>query len=495
VYQVIPEQIRLLLHGVRILAIVYIAASYILENTGAVLLFFRTASAVGFLGWNYSFWKRIRLEALETSSWNTTRVRTVRNVLTAGGTILPVGMILLDLAGYTKLSLFWAVSWGRTAAILFWAGLCFMSLREWSRHLKAPQTDEENLFPETRRPLVWLLTRLLWLMLFVLGPILFFLAWGAKQTFLLDFLHALNYPFTLGSMTLRLSGFVYALLILLITHTATRLWRHVLQSRILGQSGLQVGLQESITSISGYLIWVFGILISLSVLGVSTTSLTVAFGALGVGLGFGLQAIFNNFVSGLILLFERPIQTGDAVEINGIWGIVKKINVRSTVVQTWDNASLIIPNSEFISSQVTNWSFKDASLRRTIVVGVAYGSDTDLVRETLLEAARGSRRVLRRPEPDVLFHDFGDSALIFKLRVWTHIRNAVVLESDLRFEIDRQFRDRNITIAFPQRDVHLFQEGKDLPDSLEPREETRARVPGEEINGQDPRTDSAPGKK
>ncbi|MGD1974309.1 MAG: mechanosensitive ion channel, partial [Desulfobacterales bacterium] len=201
--------------------------------------------------------------------------------------------------------------------------------------------------------------------------------------------------------------------------------------------------------------WVFGILISLHALGFSTTSLAVAFGALGIGLGFGLQNIFNNFISGIILLFERPIQVGDDVEINGVWATVKKINVRATVVQTYDNASLIIPNSEFISTQVTNWSFKDKRLRRNIDVGVAYGSNIELVRKTLLEIADKTPKVLKIPKPDVIFRDFGDSALIFRLRIWTDIDNMLKVETAIRFEIDRRFREYNIVIAFPQRDVHL----------------------------------------
>jgi small-conductance mechanosensitive channel len=198
-----------------------------------------------------------------------------------------------------------------------------------------------------------------------------------------------------------------------------------------------------------------GVLVAVNAFGVGGTSLTLAFGALSIGLGFGLQNIFNNFISGIILLFERPIQVGDAVEINGTWAEVKKINFRSTVVQTYDNASLIIPNSEFISSQVTNWSFRDLSLRIKISVGVAYGSDTELVRSSLLEIADRTAKVLPYPRPDVLFTDFGDSALIFVLRVWTDVNSMLAVGTAIRFEIDRVFRERNIEIAFPQRDIHI----------------------------------------
>ena len=230
---------------------------------------------------------------------------------------------------------------------------------------------------------------------------------------------------------------------------------HLLKNRILSDSGLELGIQESVTTVMVYLLLGSGHSFFSDVLGLSATSMAVAFGALSIGLGFGLQNIFNNFISGLILLFERPVQVGDVVQIADIWGAVTKINVRSTVVQTYDNASLIIPNSDMISNQVTNWSFKDQRLRRNIVVGVAYGSDTELVRETLLEVAGKHPKVLKKPKPDVLFVDFGDSALIFKLRLWTTIDHFVPVETDVRFAIDRLFREKDIEISFPQRDIHI----------------------------------------
>jgi small-conductance mechanosensitive channel len=153
--------------------------------------------------------------------------------------------------------------------------------------------------------------------------------------------------------------------------SSLNLGRNIITKKIFAESDLEPGLQASITTISIYVMWGLGVILALSVLGVNTTALAVVFGALGIGLGFGLQAIFNNFISGIILLFERPIQVGDDVEINGTWATIKQINVRATIVQTYDNASLIIPNSEFVSSVVKNWTFGDKRLRRDIDVGVA----------------------------------------------------------------------------------------------------------------------------
>jgi small-conductance mechanosensitive channel len=281
------------------------------------------------------------------------------------------------------------------------------------------------------------------------------LAWGTKQNVFAFIYSILNKSFSIGKISLSSMGLLFAALILFLTLILTRLGRYIIAEKIFVETDLEPGLQDSVTTISIYMMWGLGLILALSVLGVSTTSLAVVFGALSIGIGFGLQAIFNNFVSGIILLFERPIQVGDAVEVQGIWGTVKKINVRATVVQTFDNASLIIPNSEFISSQVTNWSFKERSLRRKVSVGVAYGSDVELVRQTLLEIPNQIKNVLKKPKPDVIFDDHGDSALIFTLRYWTTVDYYYTTSTDIRFTIDRLFRERNIEIAFPQRDIHI----------------------------------------
>jgi len=314
---------------------------------------------------------------------------------------------------------------------------------------------EENGTAETARPAKWLLVRLAWLAWLAALLACLVLAWGETQTVMVGLVKVISRPIHIGSMSLSLLGFIYAGMILLFAHAAVRVWRRFLRKQILVDSGLELGLQESIATVTTYLLWGFGILVALNIMGLSTTSMAVAFGALSIGLGFGLQNIFNNFISGLILLFERPVQVGDVVQVNDVWGTVTKITVRSTVVQTFDNASLIIPNSDMISNQVTNWSFKDPRLRRTITVGVAYGSDIELVRETLLEVARAHPKVLKIPRPDVLFDDFADSALTFKLRFWSSIDDFLKAETDIRFEIDRLFRERKIEIPFPQQDIHL----------------------------------------
>jgi small-conductance mechanosensitive channel len=363
--------------------------------------------------------------------------------------------IVPDIVGYNSLAFYWITSWGVSIVIGLWAGLFFKLLMEWRLQMKAAVLNTAQESSGSGQPFRWLILQIAWLVWFFALVFALILAWGGRQAVIVSVARSLNHPITIGKITFSVTNFVAAFFILLLTRSLVRFWRFVLREKILSESGLESGLQDSITTITVYAFWAFGILLSLHAFGLGTTSLALAFGALGIGLGFGLQNIFNNFISGIIMLFERPIQVGDDVEINGVWATVKKINVRATVVQTYDNASLIIPNSEFISSQVTNWSFKDKRLRRNIDVGVAYGSNIDRVRQTLLEIAQNTKNVFKTPQPDVIFKDFGDSALIFRLRVWTDIDNMLKVDTAIRFDIDRLFKERGIVIAFPQVDVHL----------------------------------------
>ena len=184
---------------------------------------------------------------------------------------------------------------------------------------------------------------------------------------------------------------------------------------------MERGAREAVATISGYLGVALALFVSLSITGVEFGKLAIIAGALSVGIGFGLQNIVNNFVSGLILLFERPIKTGDWIVVGNTEGYVKKISIRSTQIQTFDQADVIVPNSDLISGQVTNWMLRDARGRIRVPIGVAYGSDTALVEKLLLEVAHKHPLVITSsiaPEPKVLFIDFGDSALMFELRVF-----------------------------------------------------------------------------
>lgn len=217
------------------------------------------------------------------------------------------------------------------------------------------------------------------------------------------------------------------------------------------ERGVIVPLQTALT----YVIWgIFG-LVTLNALGMSLTSLTVIAGGLSVGLGFGLQTVFNNFISGLILIFGRSLLEGDTIQIGETWGTVRKVSVRSTMVETFDNATIFVPNSEFISQRLTNWTRNNNTIRREVNIGVAYGSNLELVNELLIKAAREHPRVMKYPPPSVLFQNFGASSLDFSLRFWVEDLNfAGSACSDIRWSIDKLFREHSVEIPFPQLDVH-----------------------------------------
>ena len=216
------------------------------------------------------------------------------------------------------------------------------------------------------------------------------------------------------------------------------------------------GTSYTFSRIIHYLVMVIGALVAFQFIGISFSGLAVLFGFLSVGIGFGLQNVTSNFVAGLILLFERPIQVGDRVTVGDTLGDVVEINIRSTTIRSERNIAIIVPNSEFISSTVVNWSYSDPKVLMEINVGVSYDSDLDRVLETLKEIALQHPKVLKNPEPEVHLINFGDSAWDMQLRVW--IRNPKSMRgvrSDINCEIVRKFRENNIEIPYPQRDLHL----------------------------------------
>ncbi len=368
-----------------------------------------------------------------------------------------VAGLIADAAGYTYLAVHWYVSWGITIVVACITLLLIDSFQDVNQKFKQKVEPEKGDNQGISYPFYWILSNGIYLIIGVLVFVVLVFSWGVGDSIFPFLSDVVTREYSLGKFQLSFSGLVFAFVVILMTYAIVRLWKQVMAEKILKKSGLSTGARESILTLSGYIVWALGILLSLTAFGLNTTSLTVVFGALSIGLGFGLQNIFNNFISGLILLFERPIQVGDVVEVGGTWGEVLKINVRSTLVQTYDNSTLIIPNSEFISSRVTNWSHKDPYIRRDLLVGVAYESDTALVERLLMQAADHVKEVVQYPrKPVVQFIDFGQSSLDFRLRFWSTINDFLTAETRLRFEIDRLFREHNVVIPFPQRDVHLI---------------------------------------
>ena len=422
-----------------------------------------------FLGWTAAFWIGIRRLTTEPRRDGRALPKPTRIGWIKAWTYLVIGgTMFLNLIGYRILGGLWFVAWNKTAAILFWAWLGLNVAREWKEDLRADTEQEKEYTHTSGFHVRWSLIQL-FRAFCVFVPAACILQFWDPSGFLRECTaRFFNFTVDMGSLHLSVSGVLLAAAILVATRFAVRIGRTLLKEKILDKQSLERGLKDSITTIADYLGWGLGLILALGILGVNATSLAVVFGALSIGIGFGLQTIFNNFISGLILLFERPIQVGDILEINGLRAEVKKINVRATVVQSTDNTSVIIPNSELVSKQVTNLSFKDKRIRRDIEVGVAYGSDTVQVRDTLIEIAMETRDVLKFPKPNVIFADHAASALIFRLRVWVHVDHYWSVPSQIRFEIDRRFRQLGIGIAFPQLDLHVrTTPPRDAPSSLD----------------------------
>ncbi|MGA1198592.1 MAG: mechanosensitive ion channel family protein [Candidatus Latescibacterota bacterium] len=268
----------------------------------------------------------------------------------------------------------------------------------------------------------------------------------------------LTEPFRIGigSKEMNLLMLIMACLIFVGTIVFSRLLTRFLKRTIFVRANINVGVQASIARVLHYIMMAIGVLISLDYIGFDLTALTALGAVLGVGIGFGLQNLANNFISGLVLLFERPIQVGDFLEVSGVLGTVQAVNARSTTVDTQDHIAIIVPNSHFVSQSVTNWSYRDTKTRIHVRVHVALMSDPKMVEATLLEVARSHDSVLSHPEPRVQFLSFGESALQFDLLVW--IENPpqqFFVRSDLNFAIADIFKQRGIEIPFPQRDLHV----------------------------------------
>jgi small-conductance mechanosensitive channel len=228
----------------------------------------------------------------------------------------------------------------------------------------------------------------------------------------------------------------------------------------LRRTHLNPALQFTLARIFGYLLLALGFYISFQTVGVNLSSLAILAGAVGVGLGFGLQNIISNFISGLIILAERPIAIGDRIEVGGVAGQVREISLRSTTVITNDNIAIIVPNADFITHSVTNWSYADPRVRFRIPFGVAYGTDLEKLRRLMTEVANGHPKALKEPKPDLFFTGFGDSALHFELSVWSSEMTVAPrrFRSDLYFAIEKALRENQIEMPFPQRDVRIRRE-------------------------------------
>jgi len=262
--------------------------------------------------------------------------------------------------------------------------------------------------------------------------------------------------FELNQTPITVTSILMFIIVLVGFAVVSRLFRRLFLRRLLVRMGLDEGTRYNFLRITHYCIMLIGCLVAFQFIGIDLSGLVVVLGLLSVGIGFGLQNITSNFVAGLILLLERPISVGDRVTIGDIEGDVAEINMRSTTIRSLNNISIIVPNSDFISSQVVNWSHKDLKVRLDIDVGVSYDSDLEVVTQSLLEVAQEIPQVLQTPPPEVLLLSFGDSAWDMQLQVWIADPKAhPKVRSAINCAIVLKFRQNNVEIPYPQQDLHV----------------------------------------
>jgi len=377
--------------------------------------------------------------------------------------LVALAIIAATVTGYVALGRFIAHQFVMTAIVVSVAGLLYLAIRAFTR-----QPDEIGLpvgeileakfgLDAPRRHLLARLAELgLTLTLLLLAVPFILLQWGFSGADIRDWVRALFFGFEIGQFRISLARILLGIGLFMALLLATRLVQRWLREAVLQPPRVDAGIANSIETVVGYTGTAIAALLAISYAGFDITSLAIVAGALSVGIGFGLQSIVNNFVSGLILLVERPIKVGDWIVVKGQEGYVRRISVRATEIETFDKASLIIPNSELITGAVTNWTHRNPMGRIAVKVAVSYKADAEVVRDLLLGVAQANPRILKQPGPGVALDNLGANALEFT--VGGHvadINTGGAVQNDLRFAILKALRQAGIEVAYRQHDVHL----------------------------------------
>ena len=290
----------------------------------------------------------------------------------------------------------------------------------------------------------------------VAGVPLILLQWGFQQDDVQSWIVRALGGFDVGDVRISFANIALAVIVFVVVLILTRMFQRWLGTKVLTRTRLDSGARHSIGAGVGYLGFIVAAIVALDYSGIDLSNLALIAGALSVGIGFGLQNVVNNFVSGVILLVERPIRVGDWIVVGNYQGYVKNISVRATELETFDRQSIVIPNAELINTSVGNWMLKDKVGRLVVEVGVSYDANEEEVRDILYDLIAEDDRIATLPKPYVYFKNFGDSALIFEVRVFlNNVDDTITVGGDMRFAIRRAFRDAGIAIPFPQRDIHI----------------------------------------
>ena len=368
--------------------------------------------------------------------------------------ILPAAVLILGISGYDQFAviLFSTLLSTVVACLVVWMlyrlhfGLLDLILSMLPFNLLR---ESREIILKSLQPI------LIWLHILLLAGVQG-VVWGLYITLNEAFSGILHFGFMVLSLRISPGFFLTVILVIYGAFLASKGIQTLLLNKVLPRYGAAKGVQLSITRLAHYAILTIGFLIMLRVLGFELNQLALIGGALGVGIGFGLQAIVNNFASGLILLFERPIKVGDTIQIGSEIGEVKNLGLRATIIQTFDNAEIVVPNSDLCTGQVTNWTLGERRVRIRVPVGVAYGTDVTKVLKILLDCATANPMVLSTPKPTAFFLAFGSSSLDFEVRVWiSEFLDKIQVLSDLNQAIESEFAINSIEIPFPQTDLHL----------------------------------------
>lgn len=400
---------------------------------------------------NQSFWRPATTQSDDTQSfW---LLDALRRLLM----IIVIGALLLGLIGYTELSAFVVSRLAITVATVCALAMVRRLLHDLLERLTSAWRHAVKLGRESSTGTSSLLIRGL-LDFLLLGPMLLLLAkaWGIPQAVIQLWSRRLLDGVTIGELTFSPGRLLLAILVFSIVLITTRLLRRIVYDRVLPETHMDFGLRHSIFVGIGYLGIALAAVLAVATLGVGLQNMALVFGALSVGIGLGLQGIVGNFMSGLILLAQRPVRVGDWIAVGEHEGIVRNIMSVSTEIETFDKASIIIPNSELVSNSLVNWTHSDTTVRVIIRIGVPHGADVDQVQKLLLDCASKHSEVLATPESYALLMDFGENALQFELRVFvTDAERYHIVSSQLRIMINQACREAGIEIPYPQRRLHM----------------------------------------
>jgi small-conductance mechanosensitive channel len=390
---------------------------------------------------------------------NDIKKNTINAVFKVGAKLVAavsIGSVIANTLGYTNLSdvLLRIVIMGPAITVLAYGilfvlgGVVGTSLSIYfAEHPELDENASSAILSKTQTIVKWVAAAI-WVVFILVSAELYRPLFSALELWLTE-------PWIFGEFSLTPGALLSFVFVIIVAFVITRAIAILIDGGVLDFIRLPKGTLSIISMVIRYFIVALAIAIALGTLGIDLSKFGLIAGALGVGIGFGLQNIVSNFISGMILTFEQPASPGDTIEVNGLMGVVKKIGVRSSMIRSFEGADIVIPNATLLSNDLVNWTRVDDQKRIEINVGVAYGSDPPEVRQILLQIVNDHPKVLNQPEPAAFFNEFGDSALNFRLLFWAPIGEWLDLQSQVASEIHKRFKEEGIQIPFPQQDVWL----------------------------------------